>query len=116
MIVDDEPNVTAAIERLLASEHDTVALTSPRAALDLISRGEQFDVILCDLAMPELSGQEMYEELCRGSPDASSRFAFITGGAHSRDTESFLARTGTRCLEKPFTPEALRKAVGEMLG
>jgi PAS domain S-box-containing protein len=113
--VDDEPMIGTVITRVLRQEHDVTALTSGREALKQLIRGERYELILCDLMMPELSGMELYEEISRLAPEQAERVVFLTGGAFSPRARQFLARVKNRCVEKPFTPGELRELVRAQL-
>jgi DNA-binding response OmpR family regulator len=106
LIIDDEPAVGRALARSLAREFQVEVSTSARAALDLLRTDEGFDLILCDLAMPGLSGPELYDRI-RGSR-AAARVVFMTGGAVTRESQEFLSATPNPRLEKPFTLEEVR--------
>ncbi|MBV8760919.1 MAG: PAS domain S-box protein [Deltaproteobacteria bacterium] len=106
LLVDDEVAVGRSIAALLAPDIEVVAVTRARDAIDRIRRGEQFDTILCDLAMPELPGDELYRVLAETSPAHAQRIVFMSGGAPGvRPPE------GRPLLEKPFTEEQLRAAI-----
>jgi CheY-like chemotaxis protein len=110
LVVDDDPFVLRSIKLVLA-KHDVTALTSARVALDLIMAGDRFDVILCDLAMPEFSGMAFYGELLRVAPEQAERTVFLTGGAFTPATDAFLARVPNTRVDKPFDPAELRALV-----
>jgi CheY-like chemotaxis protein len=114
LVVDDEPLMGSAIARVLA-DHDVIALTSARNALSRISAGEGFDVILCDVMMPDFSGMDLYEALCRQAPELLDRLVFITGGAYTPDAISFLDRVPNARLEKPILPRVLHDALASIL-
>ncbi|HEY6100797.1 MAG TPA: ATP-binding protein, partial [Anaeromyxobacter sp.] len=67
LVVDDEQLVAEAIERVLSEHHDVVAVGSGRAALERVAGG-RFDVVVCDLLMPEMSGSDFWAELHRRDP------------------------------------------------
>ena len=104
----------SAIQRVLA-EHDVFALTSGRAALSLVRAGQRFDVILCDVMMPDFNGMELYEAIARDAPELVPRVVFVTGGAFTADATAFLERVPNPHLEKPISPKALHEAVAQML-
>ena len=114
LYVDDEPLLGKTVQRTLR-DHDVVALTNGRDALERIAAGERFDVILCDLMMPEITGIALYEELARIAPDQAARMVFITGGAFTPRSRAFLDRVKNPCLEKPFEPEALHAIVAKVM-
>jgi len=111
LIVDDEVVFSGSLRRLLSSEHDVSVMNSGREALDRISAGERFDVILCDLMMPEVSGVDLHTELLRIVPEQANRMIFLTGGAFTRGSQQFLESTTNRWFEKPCDLNELRAAV-----
>jgi signal transduction histidine kinase len=102
LVVDDEVSIGRALQRSLDPHHDVVVLTSGKEALARIASGERFDAILSDLMMPEVTGMEIYEELCRTAPDQAKRMIFITGGAFTERAREFLDRIPNPRIEKPF--------------
>jgi PAS domain S-box-containing protein len=110
LIVDDDPQVGQMLRRLLAREYHVSIATDAASALAQTANA-QFDVILCDLMMPEVSGIDFFERLSRSSPDSAARIIFMTAGACTDRMRSFLETVNTTCLRKPFEPEALFEAV-----
>ncbi|HYO58071.1 ATP-binding response regulator [Archangium sp.] len=115
LVVDDEPMMGVSIRRTLQREHEVVALTSAREAHELLLRGERFDVILCDVMMPEMSGMELYQELVRRYPEMAERMVFLTGGAFTPSARAFLDMVGNRRLDKPFSSQELRERVQSLV-
>ncbi len=115
LVVDDEPIIGRAVRRMLAPEHEVVALTSAREALERIGRGERFDVILCDLNMPDMTGTDFRDALATVAPEKAERMILLTGGTFTQDAEAFLARVGNPRIEKPFDGEALRGLVHSLM-
>ncbi len=111
MVVDDEPIVCFSLERLLSTEGEVVALTSARQALALIRAGERFDVIFCDLMMPEMDAPLLYEEIRRIAPAQAEQMVFVTGGAFTLRAREFLESVPNAQLGKPFDVEALIELV-----
>jgi PAS domain S-box-containing protein len=110
LVVDDEPMVTRALARILAM-HDVTVLNSGPEALAQLQTGPAYDVVLCDLMMPDMTGMELHERLCAGGTTPSDRLVFITGGAFTPQAREFLARVPNPRVEKPFEPAALRALV-----
>ncbi|HEX7671357.1 MAG TPA: response regulator, partial [Polyangiaceae bacterium] len=108
LVVDDERLVVRAIERLLSREHEIVTVVAAKKALALCVAGEKFDVILCDLMMPDMTGMDLHRELLRIAPEQADKMIFLTGGAFTAGARRFLAETAREHLEKPFEPAALR--------
>jgi PAS domain S-box-containing protein len=110
LIVDDDVNVGRSIARILR-EHDVTTALSGREAMSLADAS--FDVILCDLMMPDATGMDVLAYLKRERPEVAERVAFITGGAFTPQAREFLATTTARCFHKPFEPAVLRAFVQE---
>jgi CheY-like chemotaxis protein len=115
LVVDDEQLVVNGVKRILARVHDVVALVAAKDALALIAGGETFDLILCDLMMPDMTGMELHRELARIAPDQADRMIFMTGGAFTGEARQFLSETPKEHLEKPFDPSNLRAIVQRYL-
>jgi CheY-like chemotaxis protein len=115
LLVDDEAVVAGALQRLLSHEHDVTLVTSGRDALDQLRAGARFDVILCDLVMPGVSGIELHSELRRIAPDQADRMIFLTGVAFSGRFQQFLDSIANCWFEKPCNLQELRAAIRRAL-
>ncbi len=115
LIVDDDPSVSKALERALREQGSIDVLHQGADVVARMTAGERWDVILCDLMMPQMSGMELHEAVRRIDADQASRMVFITGGAFTARGREFLDRVPNPCLEKPFDPVALRKLVRDIL-
>jgi two-component system, NtrC family, sensor kinase len=112
LVVDDEPHILHYMRATLESWGHTVEVASDGTyALERALAGT-FDVIICDLRMPHLSGREMYTKLARQDPRVAERIIFATGDTIRGDTLQFLERLGRPYLRKPFTLAELRAALG----
>ena len=109
LIVDDEPQIARALARALR-HHEVVIAPGGVEALRLLAE-RRYDVILCDLSMPEMSGPQLFEELRRRHPGAERRVIFVTGGAVAEELQSFLASVPNRCIDKPVDVNVLRALV-----
>ena len=115
LVIDDEPQLCTVIRRTLSSEHEVTAVTSAREALDLFNNGKRFDIVLCDLMMPQMTGMELHAELIREIPEQAGKMIFMTGGAFSEEAASFLTKISNPTVEKPFKTAALRLLVRSQL-
>lgn len=113
--MDDEPLLSEAICDAL-SDHTVRAALDARKALALITEGERYDLILCDLSMPHLSGVELHERLHAIAPEQAERMVFMSGGALSEPSRAALARLPNPRLEKPFDLDALLRLIERRLG
>jgi CheY-like chemotaxis protein len=115
LVIDDEPAVGRLLVRLLEEHHDVVVSARAREALSRIDGGEQFDMILCDLMMPEVSGIDVHAYLERLHPSLASRIVFMTGGAFTEQAKAFLARLNTEHFPKPFSSDEVLLLVERFL-
>ncbi|MBI3629004.1 MAG: response regulator [Candidatus Rokubacteria bacterium] len=116
LVVDDEWWLAdLAREILTADGHEVDTASNGRGALRKIQE-RPYDLIVCDVRMPELDGPSLYRELARHEPDPLGRFVFMTGAAHDAATAAFLEQTGAPCLRKPFTVDDLRHVTQRILG
>jgi PAS domain S-box-containing protein len=115
LVVDDEELVLRSVRRILSQEHDVLAMVSAEEALVLCAGGEKFDLILCDLMMPDMTGVDFHRELLLVDPEQADRIIFITGGAFTEKARAFLSETPKEHLEKPFYSANLRAIVQRYL-
>lgn len=80
-MIDDEPLMLTALRRLLARRYEVVVLENVDLALLVLTSGQCFDAILCDVNMPGMPGPEIREVLDKlGSPMAG-RFIWMSGAS-----------------------------------
>jgi CheY-like chemotaxis protein len=116
LVVDDEPLIGATARRLLSREHDVVVVHSGEAALSALDSPRPFDVVLCDLMMPGMTGMELHQAVVQTRPELAERMVFITGGAFTAAAESFLDQVATHRMDKPFDPRALQAVIRDLVG
>jgi CheY-like chemotaxis protein len=110
LVVDDRPDVAKAIARML-SNHDTATETDPRQAVARVEHGERFDIVLCDLNMPDMNGREVSDRLVHAHDPPPPIVLMMSGG---ENVDSLFA-TGRAVLIKPFDGKELRELVSAML-
>ncbi len=119
LVVDDEIHVGKAMKHMLADEHDVVLVTSGSAAKQAIKKKktekETFDVIICDLMMPDVTGMDLYAWLAEKHPDLADKMVFVTGGAFTPRAKEFISSVENPRLEKPFDPKTLKAWLRKMV-
>ncbi len=115
LVIDDEPALCAVVRRLLKREHEVVTCVEAREALKLLRTDSAFDVVICDIMMPEMSGIELFAELRRQNPQLPSRVVFMTGGAFDSQEQEFLRTVQNPVVEKPFETRSLHAAIAQVL-
>jgi signal transduction histidine kinase/CheY-like chemotaxis protein len=115
LIIDDDPMVRRALRRLLGTAHDIVDADGGEQALDRIRQAGAFDVILCDLMMPNMDGPMLYEVLGKEAPRAQARMVFLSGGAFTPRAKQFASTVRAQVLEKPVDKETLLDVIDRMV-
>ena len=112
LVADDEDALRTALDRFLSSAgHSVVTVGSGSEAIWRAEGDEQFDAVLLDLRMPDVSGQEVFERWRDERPELSERVIFITGDTVSVELQTFLRRTGRPYIAKPFEFSAVLNAL-----
>ena len=115
LVVDDEESILDLLYDFLKGKgyYVDTARTGQEALRKL--KAETYDLIICDLKMPNLSGQQLYTEINKIKPELLSRIIFFTGDTVSPPTESFLKLTGNKVISKPFDLNWLLSFIQEFL-
>jgi PAS domain S-box-containing protein len=113
LVVDDERSIRIALGQLLGADHEIMIAGSGADAQNLLQADRRFDVILCDLMMPGVSGMDLHAWLVALDPAAASRMVFMTGGAFTPKASQFLAAAPNVRIQKPFDAETLITLVNE---
>jgi CheY-like chemotaxis protein len=115
LVVDDEASIGKAVGRIFAEEHTVVALQSAEQAIARIKAGERFDVILCDLLMPQMTGMDFHDVLRQLDPVQAANIIYLTGGAFTDRARAFLAEVPNQRIEKPFDPIHLKALINDRI-
>lgn len=107
LLIDDYAPFANSLRIALADAHDVTIALDGEKALEALE-GNRFDVVLCDLMMPALSGPELHQRIAQRWPGLERRMIFMTGGSYTPDTNQFLRDVDNPRLEKPFPVEQLR--------
>jgi two-component system cell cycle sensor histidine kinase/response regulator CckA len=113
LVVDDEAPIREVERRTLeASGYQVTEACGGAEAIALLSTGVPLDLLIADLDMPDLTGDEMVRRIRATRPDL--KVLYVTGHiALVMDARPLWE--GEAFLEKPFTPAALREAVALLL-
>jgi two-component system NtrC family sensor kinase len=115
LVIDDEVALLDFLIRVLKREGYQVDAVSD-GEMGLFHLAEtRYDLVICDVRMPGLSGPEIYQQVQAQEPDLARRFLFITGDSMSPATQTFLEETGAPYLCKPFGPSDLTKQLRSLL-
>ncbi len=100
-----------ALQRYFASRgHEVETTASGKDALARLREGT-FDAVVVDMRMPDLSGEQLYEELRVLDAGHAERVIFTTGQLVDEQVRNFLASTGRPYIPKPFEFSAFDEAL-----
>jgi signal transduction histidine kinase/ActR/RegA family two-component response regulator len=114
LIIDDEPLLGQTLRFAFQDKHDVEVASSGREALERLGTDADFDLELCDLMMPDVSGEHVYRAVSEQTPGLLPRFVFMTGGAFTERAQEFLAKFAGRQLEKPFNIDEVESLLSEL--
>ncbi|HWM88747.1 MAG TPA: response regulator [Kofleriaceae bacterium] len=109
LVVDDDLNVARALCRRLRGHHLEVAGSGAEAVV--LCQRNDYDLILCDVMMPNLSGAGVHQRLSALRPEVVPRIVFVTGGVFTAEVTAFMAGVANRVLEKPVDRETLAAVI-----
>jgi PAS domain S-box-containing protein len=113
LVVDDEPLIREMVCDALSQHEVTAVATGSEALAEIMAH--DWDLILCDMILPELSGLDVYREVEQQRPEVLDKLVFMTGGEFTRKGPRLPSGARVRRLEKPFSIKALRSLVREAL-
>jgi PAS domain S-box-containing protein len=114
LVIDDEPNIGKSFERSLP-EHDVTFVDSGREGIRLLDEGRQFDLIFCDVMMPDMTGRDVHEQITERHTAMLDKIVFMTGGAFTERATEFIERVNARRVDKPFDLGTIRTVLREKL-
>jgi len=107
MLIDDDERILRTYARLLREPYDVILATNGSEAIELFESGTRADVIICDMSMPEMDGQQFYLWLCDQRPLLAQRLIFVSAGARGPSEDRFLSLVERPVLMKPVTRDVL---------
>ena len=115
LVVDDDKQLASALQWILADENYLVDVAFDGEDALLKVKVHEYDVVICDLLMPKLRGDEFYLKAKELRPALAERFIFITGFAADESIKDFLDARQVKHLVKPFQIQELITRVKELL-
>jgi len=118
LVAEDEPGLLEIYDRVLraAGAKVTLARDGEEAWRHIVEEETDYDLIVTDLRMPNLNGQQLYERTAGERPDLLRRFVFTTGDLAREDTLEFLEGLPNRILSKPLQMETVRRVLTQAIG
>lgn len=112
LVIDDEQTITRLLRYIFKSWGEVVTADNGRQGVEQITQGH-FDVIICDMEMPEMNGRDFYLQALKIDPKIAGRILFFTGSMRS-ENEDFIRKERLPHLPKPVSLDRLRRNVADL--
>ena len=115
LLLEDRDDFREVLHEYLASRFFEV--TSVPSGVEGLREimNHRFDLIICDMMMPQVGGEMFYWAVTRARPAAAQRFIFFTGHQNNPAIQFFFKRVKATVLIKPFRLDALETAMREVV-
>ena len=115
LVIEDELQIRLLLQDILKSlGHQVEVAGNGRVALGMIDH-KNYDLIISDVKMPEMSGPEFYAAIKRRGAALERRIIFVTGDLMNPETLQFVESTGRPWLAKPFDIDSITRTISECL-
>lgn len=115
LLIDDDPALRRALKRMLHGHHEIIEAEGGQGGIAILKSGAPFDAVLCDLMMPDCDGVAVYDFMAEHRPELLERLAFLSGGAFTSRTRTFLDQVDLQVVEKPVSREALLRVIAGLV-
>ncbi len=117
LVVDDSDAVAELVKDVFDEEGASVVRApDAEAALERLDGDADFDVLVVDLGLPGLGGEELLNWIDANRPDLLGATFVLTGRCYDRAALERIGRMGVRVLFKPFSLDELRSVAAEAAG
>ena len=115
LVVDDNPDIVGLMQNLLESGgYDVATTTGGNACLELLSKDE-FDIVLLDITMPDVSGFDVVRKLCETNQLDENKIILFTAASISDSEIDKWKKIGVKaCIRKPFEPDSLFQIISDV--
>jgi CheY-like chemotaxis protein len=115
LVIEDQLPLARTLERALAERYDVTLAACAKEGLVALESPPAFDVVLCDMLMPDGTGIDVFEGTSQRAPQMAERFVFMTGGAFLPSLAEFLERIPNARIDKPFAMSALEEVLERVI-
>lgn len=115
LVIDDEPLLGHTLRLGLRDSMNVSVETSGEKGLERVLGSEAFELVLCDLSLPDKMGADIFEAISRQKPEMAARFVLMTGGAVGEQARAFVDSYSGPVLNKPFVLSEVERLVFGLL-
>lgn len=114
LVVDDDARMRSLERRILETgPYEVIEAAGAREALQILRAGRVLDLLIADLDMPEVSGEEMVLQIRRARP--GQKVLYVSGNVDRLLDARQILGDGEAFVDKPFTAKALLEGVSLLL-
>jgi signal transduction histidine kinase/ActR/RegA family two-component response regulator len=114
LVLDDDPRVGRAVKTIL-SNHEVITYDKAEEAIHAVRNGV-FDLVICDVMMPDINGIQVRDLMLRDRPDLTNRWIFMSGGIFGTALSQDIRESSVPLIDKPIEKEVLLHALRRMFG
>lgn len=115
LVISDNREILQQTKHILGNNCEITAILGGRNALtSLKEKTFPFDILICDLIMPDVSGSDLYRYIAKNYPENEKRIIFIIDNTCSKITDTFLTSISNVCIKKPMTRTKLLKCINKI--
>jgi CheY-like chemotaxis protein len=107
LVIENEARMRFDLVLRLGGQYNVAAVASAREALDLFALGAVFDLVLCELRMPEMNGIQLCERLAEIDSGLASRIVLMSDGVPEKGVRDALAALPNPCITRPVENDEL---------
>lgn len=115
LVIDDEPLLGHTLRLGLRDSMDVSVETSGVKGLERVLGPEAFELVLCDLSLPDKMGADIFEAISQQKPEMAPRFVLMTGGPVGEQARAFVDSYEGPVLNKPFVLSEVERLVFGLL-
>jgi len=115
LVIDDEELVLRTLKRLLTPQHEVITASGGEAGRAILERDQSFDVIVCDLMMPDMTGMDLHAWLVRRFPALAGQMVFLSGGAFTPKASQYLDAVPNLKLSKPLDSAKFQQVMASLV-
>jgi CheY-like chemotaxis protein len=116
LVVEDEADSREVLRVILEEQGQEVEdVENGVKALELLAK-RSYDLILSDLRMPGMSGEELYHRIALDWPDLAPRIVFVSSSEPTPAFQEQHRRSPVALLRKPVSPNSIQKILAAVMG
>lgn len=115
LVIDDEPLLGHTLRLGLRDSLNVSVETSGEKGLERVLGSEPFELVLCDLSLPDKMGADIFRAISKQKPEMAARFVLMTGGPVGEQARAFVDSYSGPVLNKPFVLSEVERLVFALL-